>query len=324
MKIKTIYLFTFLLITILFISGCGKKETEEKEVDIKSVITQNSIKFKCDAISNNYILYFDNNYLILSNNKIYKVLLDDKLFSNKQQCLEIPLENKIKIKKVKGLSLKYNKYQPFIIDENNITYFINEDTIETVEDDNNYTKDFINSFLLDDDIEKVISLNKTSNNKNNSIYFLILKSDGYLYKAEYSVERKYNNKNTNNSTTTIYTLLNEKILSVSDEIGKIYNFENCSSNNCHTSKSSNNMSEEDNIATKGEYIITSKGLYNYEEIKTKYCTKYEDVTCQSDFVRKELYDVIKYDIKYFDNNIILLKDGRLLSPYNVLNETEQK
>ena len=315
MKNNNIKIFAILFIALSCMCSCGKdkKETEE---DVKSAITQNSIEFKCNDINNNYVLYFDSNYLILSNNKVYNVLIGDKLFSNKQQCKEIPTENEINIKQVKTLKLgSSSNIQPYIIDDNNETYSIYDNKIESVKDDNYYSRDFINSFLLNNNIEKVISLNAKSYSNNLSL--LILKNDGKLYKNEYVAEKS------NNSKTKNYQLLTEEILSLTDEYGKIYNFDNCSSNNCGFSTNSYSLTLEENISTKDEYILTSKGLYYYEEIKTKKCVEYEDVDCESNFVKKKDYDTIKYDIKYFDNNLILLKDGKILSVYDLLDDTEK-
>lgn len=301
-KLKKIFI---CIIIIICMGGCKKDNQEINIKDEKSdyeKIVSNGIKFECDDLINNEVLYLSNNYMVLSNNKLYKVILEKgKKFSNNEQCKEIPIDESLNISLSNLKDIIFdNSRLPFFLDKNNEVYTVDNDIVKKYNDisEKNNNSNFIKQLLLNNKNKKVIVSNIHHN-------FLTLEDYNiYMY-------------NIPDSNKNIDWIDRQVILDIRDEYGLIYNFGYCDRYDCYL-QNFTIININTLIQGKVGYILTSTGLYNYETIKTEECQKYEDVICDNDYVKKDKYEIIKDDIKYFDNNIILLNDNTIISVYYII------
>lgn len=150
--------------------------------------------FKCDEIKDKEIIYFNHDILVLSDYKIYEVLLsNDKLYSNNQQCKKVDTGDI----KIDGLFVAYES-----------AYFKSNDSFYSFMTTAYNNKEFrkIDEF----DITKSIIVMITNNHSiigvdNNNIYYTI--KDGNIYKVSL--------------TNYPYEIKSEEIIISKDEYGYI-------------------------------------------------------------------------------------------------------
>ena len=113
--------------------------------------------------------------------------------------------------------------------------------------------------------------------------FFVLKTDGNIYKTVFDMGLDYK--------IDFDKVVHETLLYFKDDYGFIKNFFNYGDD---------------------FFLITDNALYGPEKIITEECTKYADVDCEIKMVENKLYKNYKSEIKYINENYIVLKDNTIL------------
>lgn len=242
-------------------------------------------KFICD-IDYNDIINFQSYYFITKDNKIYDVSLD-KQFSNNQNCKKVSLN--VNIKSIKG---------KYVLDDNNKLYFLEQNQYSeiTLREYGGWGtfSNMITDIINNDNIYNILYTGISSSDEE---YAFVLKNDNNIYKLTY--RGNYFNNAVVLDKEEIYKSLEEygnlKYIAVGNNIsyesGKTYSF-------------------DDPVIT---LIISDKGYYYLDELKTDKCIKYQDVKCKLVLKESEIYKKFSKDIKYVGEQYTILSDNSVIS-----------
>ena len=232
-------------------------------------------KFICD-INSNDIKAFYNNYIITKDNEMYDVSFD-KLYSNNQNCKKREID--IDINNIQG---------SYIFSKDNKIYDITSLEEQQI-------SDYSQIYLLDKDIIKIIDYDYDYTN--NKLSVIVFKNNN-LYKKIYNfsyIEFGYNK----------LTFEKEELYKSLEEYGNIKHI--FFDSYLYTNNKSYQL--EDNTITA---IISDKGYYYLDEVKTDECTKYEDVKCELELKESEIYKKFNKDIKYILGEYTILNDNSVI------------
>ena len=249
--------------------------------------------FKCDALDN--IKAFDYNYFITKDNEIYDISFDE-LYSNNQNCKK--RDTNIDIKNI----VKNNVYGYIILSKDNKLY---RENLE--EEMHSSYSSFEKVLISDDNITDIISIDQNNNHDDNmsrEIMALVLKKDNKIYKQYYNEKAIYND----NRQTYDYkiTFKREEIYKSLEEYGNIQ--EIVTSNYYKSNSGKNYQLEENTIKT----IISDKGYYYLDEVKTDECSKYKDIECKLELKESEIYKRFSKDIKFIGKQYTILSDNSII------------
>ena len=249
--------------------------------------------FKCDTLDN--IKTFNSNYFITKDNEIYDISFDE-LYSNNQNCKK--RDTNIDIKNI----VKDNVYGYIILSKDNKLYRGNLE-----EEMHSSYSSFEKVLISDDNITNIISIDQNNNyddNMSREIMALVLKKDNKIYKQYYNEKAIYND----NRQTYDYkiTFKREEIYKSLEEYG---NINSIIVDNNYTSKSGKFYKLEDNTPTT---IISDKGYYYLDEVKTDECIKYKDIECKLELKESEIYKKFSKDIKVIGEQYTILSDNSVI------------
>ena len=253
--------------------------------------------FKCDALDNIKVL--DNNYLITKDNEIYDISFND-LYSNNQNCKK--KDTNIDIKNIVSIG-GIDNY--LILTKNNKLYSIN--SINRDNEMKGQYPSFAKTLLNDNNITHIIHTDQNNNyddNMSREIMALVLKKDNKIYKQYYNEKEIYND----NIQTFDYkiTFKREEVYKSLEEYGNIQHID---LSNFYIGSSGKNYQLEDNTITT---IISDKGYYYLEEIKTDECIKYKDIECKLELKESEIYKRFSKDIKFIGEKYTILSDNSII------------
>ena len=233
-----------------------------------------SKELKCDALDNIKLLTSDR--LITKDNEIYDISFD-KLFSNNQNCKKI--ETNINISNIRD---------GFIFSKDNKFYNISD--FEEVG-----ITDRLQIYLLDKNIIKIIE--SDYDEINGKINLLVFKNNN-IYKQTYNLNLANGNR--------IITFENEELYKSLEEYGNIKHitFEP----HLYTNSDKNIQLWKSTIKT----IISDKGYYYLNEVKTDECTKYVDIECEFELKESETYKRFSKDIKFLGETFTVLSDNSIV------------
>ena len=247
--------------------------------------------FKCDALDSN-IKFLKDSYFITKDNEIYDISLNE-LYSNNQNCKK--RDTNIEIKNIVNAEDSTNN---IILSKDNKIY---DSSLKE-----NKFSEFEKVLLNDTNIIKIIETD-IYNNYNDymvrEISALVLKRDNKIYKQYYNEKATYND-NKGNYDYNI-TFKREEIYKSLEEYGNINDIE-------VSSYYMSDMKEyklEKNTITK---IISDKGYYYLDEIKTDECTKYKDIECKLELKESEIYKKFSKDIKALGETYTILSDNSVI------------
>ena len=231
-------------------------------------------KFICDIDYNN-IKDFQSDYFVTKNNEIYDISFD-KLYSNNQNC------------KKREIDIDVSNIQDYyIFSKNNKIY-----NVRDLEEE--YITDYSQIYLLDKNIIKIIS----SDYDNGKINVLVFK-DNNIYKQTYNITNGENGFNK-------ITFEKEELYKSLEEYGNIKHitFEP----HLYTNSDKNIQLWKSTIKT----IISDKGYYYLNEVKTDECTKYVDIECEFELKESETYKRFSKDIKFLGETFTVLSDNSIV------------
>lgn len=244
-------------------------------------------KFVCDIDYNN-IKDFQRDYFVTKDNEIYDISFYD-LYSNNQNCKKATINTNIKA--IKG---------EYVLDNNNKLYTLQQDEKNsTILKEYDYLGSWgkiINDIMNNDNIHNV--LNIASDYSKNEIYALILKNDNNLYKLIYKVKGVYPDE--------YIELEKEELYKPLEEYGNIKHID---LSNFYSGSSGKDYQLEDNTITT---IISDKGYYYLDEVKTDECSKYKDIECKLELKESEIYKRFSKDIKYIWQQYTILSDNSVI------------
>lgn len=247
--------------------------------------------FKCDALDNIKVL--DNNYLITKDNEIYDISFNE-LYSNNQNCKK--KETNIDIKDIKKTIRGYS-----IISKDNKLY-----DLDLNEYDYSTT---IELKIFDNDDNMIIFDTQPLNDyggptgQTNTVIALVLKSDNNIYKQYYKETYNYNTLKNEMESTAKFS--KEEVYKSLAEYG---NIKYISLDNYKTNDSLDYKLEENTIKT----IISDKGYYYLDEVKTDECIKYKDIECKLELKESEIYKRFSKDIKFIGQQYTILSDNSVI------------
>lgn len=240
-------------------------------------------KFVCDIDYNN-IKDFQSNYFVTKDNEIYDISYYE-LYSNNQNCKKATIDTNIKA--IKG---------EYVLDNNNKLYTLGQDeknsTILLKYDYLGPWKKIINDIMNNDNIHNI--LNITGDYSKNEIYALILKSDNNIYKLIYK-------ENLDNAVFD-----KEELYKSLEEYG---NVKHINLSNFYIGSSGKDYKLEDNTIIN---IVSDKGYYYLDEVKTDECSKYKDIECKLELKESEIYKKFSKDIKFIGQQYTILSDNSVI------------
>ena len=219
------------------------------------------------------IKIFTSDYFITKDNEIYDVSFNE-LYSNNQNCKKREINIDIK-----------NIQDDYIFSKDNKIY-----NIKDLEEQ--WTTDYLKIYLMDKDIKKII--NSDYNYDIREVNILVLKNNN-IYKQVYNL-----------NDTTLSQLKHEEIYKSLEEYG---NIQEIVISNYYTSNSGKNYQLEDNTI---EAIISDKGYYYLDEVKTDECIKYKDIECKLELKESEIYKRFSKDIKFIGKQYTILSDNSII------------
>lgn len=240
-------------------------------------------KFICD-IDYNKIKDFQRDYFVTKDNEIYDISFHE-LYSNNQNCKKATLDTNIK-------AIKGN----YVLDKNNNLYTLQQNDrgkriLQEYSNALSYEKTIID-LMNNDNIDYIYNI--TSDYSKGEIYALILKSDNNIYKLIYK----------DGSGSVVFD--KEELYKSLKEYG---NIQEIVTSNYYTSNSGKDYQLEDNTITT---IISDKGYYYLDEVKTDECSKYKDIECKLELKESEIYKKFSKDIKYIGQQYTILSDDSVI------------
>lgn len=229
-------------------------------------------KFVCDIDYNN-IKDFQSDYFVTKDNAVYDISFYE-LYSNNQNCKKREIDIDIK-----------NIQDYYIFSKDNKVYDIRD-----LEEQR--TSDYSQIYLADKDIRKIIDSDYNYDNK--EINVLVFKNNN-IYKQVYYY-----------SGSTISQLKKEEIYKSLEKYGNVKHI-NLASN--YTSNSGKNYQLEDNTIIN---IVSDKGYYYLDEVKTDECSKYKDIECKLELKESEIYKKFSKDIKFIGQQYTILSDNSVI------------
>lgn len=230
-------------------------------------------KFVCDIDYNN-IKDFQSDYFVTKDNEVYDISFYE-LYSNNQNCKKREIDIDIK-----------NIQDYYIFSKDNKVY-----NIRDLEEQR--TSDYSQIYLADKDIRKIIDSDYNFDNR--EINVLVFKNNN-IYKQVY-----------NYSGSTISQLKKEEIYKSLEEYGNVKHI-NLANN--YTSKSGKDYKLEDNTIIN---IVSDKGYYYLDEVKTDECSKYQDIECELELKESEIYKKFSKDIKFIGQQYTILSDNSVIN-----------
>ena len=265
---------------------------DEENCDSKYYMEFTTQDFKCDALDN--IQAFDYNYFITKDNEIYDISFDG-LYSNNQNC-----KKKDTIKKI----VRDNVYGNMILSKDNKLYRGN---FEEVMYSSYSSFEFKKVLINDDSIKYILETDQNNNyddNMSREITSLVLKKDNKIYKQYYK-EKEIYNENIGDYDYKI-TFKKEEIYKSLEEYG---NIQEIVTSNYYTSNSGKEYQLEENTI---KTIISDKGYYYLDEVKTDECSKYKDIECKLELKESEIYKRFSKDIKFIGKQYTILSDNSII------------
>lgn len=249
----------------------------------------------CDALDN--IKIFTSDYFITKDNEIYDISFNE-LYSNNQNCKKREIDKKIKDIKYEN-KVSYNRI--IFLDSNNNVFY---DDL-TKYDEEHFS--IQNKILKDNNIQMIFPSTIDTKlikeyYKNDNFYqdrettILVLKRDNKLYKQVY-INNQYKH-NINFKSEEIYKSL--------EEYG---NIQQIAMSDYYSNNNGKSYKLEDNTITT---IISDKGYYYLEEIKTDECIKYKDIECKLELKESEIYKRFSKDIKFIGEQYTILSDNSII------------
>ena len=316
---KKFILIMVIFLSLLVITGCGKK----KEVEIKSnnkstkVDEQKTIgeyefetTFKCDALSKNikYFNYGNDNWFVTDDNEIYIFSLY-QLYSNDTNCKKI--NDKFDDIIFNDTDYNWNSTQGKYIGE---TIYYNEELEKVSVDTKNYliVRDSLNRGMykiINADLEAIKNSNYTRYRKVNECTAFGTKNDNNIYIFNLNPTFNYEilDKSTISNEEVIYSVpKDEKILD-------FYYSSHAFAKDCYGGLNVDDIEED----MGKKYIITDKAYYR-PLLKDESCLKYQDVDCEYTWQKDEELTKIKDEILFRDESIIITKSGRIYNNYNYI------
>lgn len=249
--------------------------------------------FKCDALDD--IKIFNYNYFITKDNEIYDISFNE-LYSNNQNCKkkDIKFETKNIIIENTGVG-----YFADIVSKDNKVYTIG--SYGNIEEE---TRPEQKQWIIDATKKEVKAIiyplmyfNYDMISGKTTSTILVLKNDNKIYKQYFETGYVGND--------SIVRLIKEEMIMSLEEYGNIYNI---SLDDYRTQENVNYNIKSDNIKT----IISDKGYYYLEEVKTDECTKYKDIECKLELKESEIYKKFSKDIKYIGQQYTILSDNSVI------------
>lgn len=286
---KKITMILFSIILLLLFSGCTKLKTnEDKNKD------------------NTLIEYLDNKYgksetggyektnikcEVLKDNDI--IYINDGIFILKVGTTYEYIRQGDKIYKNNQQCKK--KETDIIIQKVVGDYFIGKDdkVYSLIKNDDDIQEYYIeNDFELLINNTDIVDLKRIYEPSPTGYMFFVLKTDGNIYKTVFEMVSE--------GKIDFNKVVYEELLYSKDDYGFIKDFFSYGANDLVV-------------------LITYNILYSLENITTEECMKYADVDCEVKMVENELYKKYKNEIKYIDENNIVLKDNTILRTNLLLN-----
>lgn len=237
--------------------------------------------FKCDALDN--IKIFTSDYFITKDNEIYDISFNE-LYSNNQNCKKREINIDIK-----------NIQDNYIFSKDNKIY-----NIRDLEEQ--YITDYLQIYLADKDIIKIIDSDYDNIDYTNNLKLpVIVFKNNNLYKQIYKMPTYYDGKVVEKAT-----LEKEEIYKSLEEYG---NIKHISLANNYTNNSGKDYQLEDNTI---KTIISDKGYYYLDEVKTDECIKYKDIKCEFELKESEIYKKFSKDIKFIGEHYTILSDNSII------------
>mgnify|MGYP001625248088 FL=1 len=257
--------------------------------------------FKCDALDN--IKAFTSDYFITKDNEIYDISFNE-LYSNNQNCKKREIDKKIKDIKYENQG-SYNRI--IFLDSNNNVFY---DDL-TKYDEEHFS--IQNKILKDNNIQMIFPSTIDTKlikeyYKNDNFYqdwettILVLKRDNKLYKQVYIDNSYY----INNQYKHNINFKSEEIYKSLEEYG---NIQQIAMSDYYSNNNGKSYKLEDNTITT---IISDKGYYYLEEIKTDECIKYKDIECKLELKESEIYKRFSKDIKFIGEQYTILSDNSII------------
>lgn len=239
-------------------------------------------KFICDIDYNN-IKDFQSDYFVTKDNEIYDISFNE-LYSNNQNCKKREIDINIK-----------NIQDYYIFSKDNKVYNISSLEEARITDD-------IQIYSIDKDIKKIIESDYNNVDYTNSpkLPVIVFKNNN-IYKQIYKIIKNYDGNGTNK-----LTLEDEKIHKSLEEYG---NIKYISFGGSFYTYSGKYYQLEDNTITT---IISDKGYYYLDEVKTDECTKYKDIECKLELKESEIYKRFSKDIKFIGGGNTILSDNSVI------------
>ena len=257
--------------------------------------------FKCDALDNINLL--QNDYFITNDNEIYDISFNE-LYSNNQNCKKREIDKKIKDIKYEN-QVSYNRI--IFLDSNNNVFY---DDLTKYDEEHSSIQ---NKILKDNNIQMIFPSTIDTKlikeyYKNDNYYqdwettILVLKRDNKLYKQVYIDNSYY----INNQYKHNINFKSEEIYKSLEEYG---NIQQIAMSDYYSNNNGKSYKLEDNTITT---IISDKGYYYLDEVKTDECTKYKDIECKLELKESEIYKKFSKDIKFIGEQYTILSDNSII------------
>lgn len=285
-----------IILSIFLLTGCGTKEeevVEQKELlHISEYFKDKGLSsvgtLTCSVLDNEDIMYanYAINYFILENGDLYKFVYgSNKIYSNNEQCMKVNTDVKIKTFKYNYFLGTDGVYYSITIDSNND--IVLEPVVVS-----GYEEVLYNDLSVINFKTTKVPDTYTSERGWFSAYY-VLKNDGIhslIVLSSYDGTGKLN-----------YEIANDEILYNKSVYGNIKRFES---------------TYDGGISL----ILSDKGLYIKQEIKTEECTKYADIKCETEMVSNELYQKYINDIKYIDGYRMIIDDNGIYTTSYIVSD----